>query len=85
LVTGDFIIKLIYDNSLESLVFDMALNDEVLVSSFSCLMFEFLLNNLINTNERQCIFDLVDRLQLNLKLHTNEETINEYIYKIIKR
>jgi len=84
LITGDLMVKLIYANSLETIVFDMALNDEVLFSSFSGFMFEFVLNNLANENEKQCVFDLVDRLQLNLKLNTNDETINGYIYKIIE-
>lgn len=84
MITGDLIVKLIYANSLETIVFDMALNDEVLFSSFSGFMFEFVLNNLANENEKQCVFDLVDRLQLNLKLNTNDETINGYIYKIIE-
>lgn len=84
MITGDFIVKLIYANNLETLVFGMALKDEILVSCFCCLMFEFVLNNLVNENERQCICDLVDRLQSHLKLNTNDERTNEYIYKIIK-
>ncbi|VVC36854.1 Hypothetical protein CINCED_3A003660 [Cinara cedri] len=78
------IIKLIYAESLETLIFDMALNDEVLVLTFSSLMFEFILNNLVNEIEQKCIVDLVHRLQLNFKLSTSDEIANEYIYKIIK-
>lgn len=85
LITGNIIIEQIYANSLETIIFDMALNDEVLISTFSCWMFEFILNNLDDENERQRIFDLVDKLQLNFKLNINKEMVDEYIYKIIKK
>lgn len=84
LMSDKNVIKQIYDNNLEVLVFDMALNDDNLVSIFGYLMFEFILNNLNNKNEEQCIFDLVNRLQLHFKLNTNEEITNNYIYQIIK-
>lgn len=85
LITGDQLVTLIYTNNLETLVFDMALNGEGLISTFSCLMFEYILNNLLDENERIHILDLVNRLQLNFKLNTNEEEANEYIYKIIEK
>lgn len=85
LINGDYIVKQIYANNLETIVFDMALNDEVLISTFSCWIFEFILNNLVNENEKQCIFDLTDKLQFHFKLNTNVEMVNEYIYKIIKK
>lgn len=77
-------IKLIYKSNLEVIVFDIALSDETLASTFSCLIFDFILKNLTNENERPCLFDLINRLQLNFKLNSNEEIINKYIYKVIK-
>jgi len=84
LITGDHLVKQIYANNLETLVFEMALNDEVLVSAFSSLIFEYILNNLIDENEKSQIFDLVDKIQLNVKLNHNDDKRDEYVYKIIQ-
>lgn len=85
LITGDLIIKQIYANNLEIFIFELALSDEALVSTFSCLMFAFVLNNLTDTSERHCVYDLVDRLETYFKLNFSDYSINLYIYKIIKR
>lgn len=83
-IARDDIIKLIYAENLEILIFDVALNDEALVLTFSSLIFEFILNNLVNETERECIIDLVNRLKFNFKLTTSDDMANEYIYKILK-
>lgn len=81
---GNHLIKLIYANNLDALVFQMTLNDGVLVSTFSSLMFEYILNNLDNETERWCILNLVDKIQLNVKQNHNEDTNNEYFIKTIQ-
>ncbi|XP_025202207.1 transcription-associated protein 1-like [Melanaphis sacchari] len=84
LINGDHLVKQIYANNLETLFFEMALNDEILVSTFSNLIFEYILNNLINENEKSHIFDLVDKIQLNVKLNYNDDKRDGYVYKIIE-
>lgn len=84
LITGDHLVKQIYANDLEILVFEMALKDEILVSTFSSLIFEYILNNLIDDNEKSRIFDLIDKIQLNVKLNYHDDKRDEYIYKIIQ-
>lgn len=84
-MNGDLLVKLIYENNLEALVFDMGLKNEILVPIFSCLLFEYILNHLTSENEISYINDMIHRLQLNVKLNTNEEMANEYIYKIIEK
>jgi len=84
LITGDHLVKQIYANNLETLVFEMALNDEALVSTFSCLIFEYILNNLFDENERSYVFDLVDKIQFNVKLNNSDDKHNEYVFKIIQ-
>lgn len=74
----------VYSNSLEAFFFDMTLNDEVLATTFSCLIFEFILKHLADENERYHVLDLVNKLQLNFELNKNEEKAYEYVYKIIK-
>lgn len=84
-INGDILVKLIYKNSLESLVINMALDDEVLVTIFSCVMLEYILNNMTSENERECINDMINRLQFNFKLNSSEEIADEYVYKIIEK
>lgn len=84
LITGDHLVKQIYANNLETLVFEMALNDEVLVTIFSSLIFDYILNNLFDENEKSRIFDLIDLIQLNVKLNHSDDKHDEYIYKIIQ-
>lgn len=84
MITGDHLVKQIYANNLETLVFEMALNDEALVSTFSCLIFEYILNNLFDENERSYVFDLVDKIQFNVKLNNSDDKHNEYVFKIIQ-
>lgn len=62
----------------------MALNDEVLVTIFSSLIFDYILNNLFDENEKSRIFDLIDLIQLNVKLNQSDDKHDEYIYKIIQ-
>lgn len=84
MVLGDVTVKLIYTNKLEDLVFDIALNDEVLFPTFSYIIFEYILNNLIFEIERKCILDLAKKIQLNFKYNKNEKIAYEYFLKIIK-
>lgn len=84
LITGDLFVKQIYNNNLEMLVFDLALNDEALVFTFSCIIFEFVFNHLFDEDTKLYTFDLINRLQINFKLNKNEEIINQYIFKIIQ-
>lgn len=74
----------VYSNSLEAFFFDMTLNDEVLATTFSCLIFEFILKHLADEKERYHVLDLVNKLQFNFELNKNEEKAYEYVYKIIK-
>lgn len=74
----------VYSNSLESFFFDMTLNDEVLSTTFCCLIFEFVLKHLADENERYHVLNLVNKLQFNFELNKNEEKAYEYVYKIIK-
>ncbi|XP_029341770.1 transformation/transcription domain-associated protein isoform X2 [Acyrthosiphon pisum] len=84
LITGDHLVKQIYANNLETLVFEMALKDEVLVSIFSSLIFDYILNNLFDENEKSRISDLLDKIQLNVKLNHSDDKHDEYVYKIIQ-
>lgn len=84
LIIESLTIKQIYESNLEVLIFDISLNDETLAPTFSCLIFHFILNNFTNDDEKPYMFDLVNRLQLNFKLNSNEEMVNKYIYKVIK-
>lgn len=84
MITGDHLVKQIYTNNLETIVFEMSLKDEVLVSTFSSLIFEYILNNLSDDNEKSRIFDLIDKIQLNVKLNYHDDKRDEYIYKIIQ-
>lgn len=74
----------IYSNSLEAFFFDMTLTDEVLATTFCCLIFEFILKHLTDEKERYHVLDLVNKLQFNFELNKNEEKAYEYVYKIIK-
>lgn len=84
LIIERLMIKQIYESNLEVLIFDISLNDETLAPTFGCLIFDFILNNFTNENEKPYMFDLINRLKLNFKLNSNEEMVNEYIYKVIK-
>lgn len=83
LITGDHLVKQIYANHLETLIFEITLKDEVLVSIFSSLIFDYILNNLFDENEKSRISDLIDLIQLNVKLNHSDDKHDEYIYKII--
>lgn len=65
-------------------MFNLALNDEALVFTFSSLIFEFVFNHLFDEDTKLYTFDLINRLQIHFKLNTNEEIINQYIFKIIQ-
>lgn len=84
-IIGDSVIELVYDNNLESLVFDLALNDEVLRSIFGLWMLEYLLYYLIDKSKKSRIVDLIDRCLLYYKLNSNEEIVDDYICQIIKK
>lgn len=74
------IIKLIYAERLDKLIFDIALNDEVLVYTFSRLIFEFVIKNFLDKTKSERIIDLLNRLQLNF----SNINVNDYIYKVLK-
>ncbi|XP_050530942.1 transcription-associated protein 1-like isoform X2 [Daktulosphaira vitifoliae] len=83
-VSDDYIIQQIYSEQLEDLIFSIALADELLTSTFSPLIFDYILNNMENKKKFNHVTDLVNRLQLSLKINNNEELTTKFISQIIQ-
>lgn len=47
-------------------------------------MFEYILKNQFDENEKLCILNLVDKVQFNVKLNHEEDENVEYVIKIIQ-
>lgn len=75
----------IYDNNLETLVFDIALKNEVLVTTFTYYMFEYILINITDKDQKECIFELIEKIQLHYKFNLNDNIASNYISKIIEK
>ncbi|XP_050420275.1 transformation/transcription domain-associated protein-like [Adelges cooleyi] len=85
LMANGCIIEKMYQDNLEVLFIDLAFTNEMLSSTFSSLIFEYILDNMMNDDKLTNLSDLADRLQLNLKINSNEEITSNYVCQIIKK